>query len=128
MPTENLTNTRLDGLKPKSKRYQIRDKTGLIARVEPSGTITFYSLYRLHGKRRLLKHGEYGPHRLSLAKAREAHARALAQVQDARRGDAVDPAAHRDVKKAGAKLGDTVAAFAELISSTPKKETNLADR
>ena len=113
---EHLTNTRLDQLKPRQQRYQKLDTSGLIVRVEPTGTITFYSLYRLHGQRRLLKHGEYGPNKMSLAQAREAHASALAQVADARGGKAKakDPAAERDIRKAQAALGDTVKAFAEL--------------
>jgi hypothetical protein len=130
MPSETLTNTRLDRLKPKTERYEIRDKSGLIVRVEPSRKITFYSLYMLHGKRRLLKHGEYSADGMSLAKARVAHARAIAQVQDARRGDAVDPAAQRDVKKAEAKLGSTVSEFAHVyleLYATKKKRTWKTD-
>jgi integrase len=71
-------------------------------------------MYRLHGQRRLLKHGEYGLGRMSLTQARKAHAGVLARVAEARRGDAPDPASERDVKQAEAKFGDTVAAFAEV--------------
>ena len=127
--SEQLTNTRLDHLKPKAQRYESRDKTGLIVRVEPTGTIIFYSLYRLHGQRRLLKHGEYGRSKMSLAQAREAHASALARVADARRGkDKVrDPAAERDVRRAQAALGDTVKAFAQVYIELHAK-VNAADR
>ena len=49
----------------------------------------------------------------------------LAQVSDARSGDAADPAAQRDVRKAEAKLGDTVSDFAatymELYAKTKKR-------
>ena len=113
---EQITNTKLDHLKPGPGRYEKRDTSGLIIRVEPTGTITFYSLYRLHGQRRLLKHGEYGRNKMSLAQAREAHASALAKVADARRGKdkARDPAVERDVRKAQAAVGDTVSAFAQV--------------
>lgn len=63
---------------------------------------------------RLLKDGEYGRGLMSVAEARKAHADALAQVSDARRGDAADPASQRDVKNAEPKLGESVADFAAL--------------
>jgi integrase len=125
VPSIDFKDSQLRVLKPQQRRYELRDKTGLIVRVEPSGRIVFYSIYRLHKRRRVLKHGEYGPNRLSLVKAREAHAKVLAQVSDARSGDAADPAAQRDVKKAEAKLGDTVSDFAatylELYAKTKKR-------
>ena len=125
MPSIDLKDSHLKALKPKKERYELRDKTGLIVRVEPTGRIVFYSIYRLHQRRRVLKHGEYGHNRLSLVKAREAHAKVLAQVSDARSGDASDPAAQRDVKRAEAKLGDTVSDFArvylELYAKTKKR-------
>jgi integrase len=129
---ENLTTTRLNALKPRTKRYELRDTTGLIVRVEPTGTITFYSLYRLHKQRRLLKHGQYGA--MSLKAAREAHASALARVEAARIGKqgAKDPAVDRDIDKAQAKLGDTVAAFAsvyiDLYAKPEKRSWKTDDR
>ncbi len=121
--SEQLTNTRLDRLRPKAQRYQLRDKSGLIVRVEPTGTITFYSLYRLHRQRRLLKHGEYNA--MSLAQAREAHASTLARVGEARGGKekAKDPAAERDSRKAEATLGSTVRDFAETYIELYAKPT-----
>ena len=125
MPSIDLKDSQLKALKPKKERYELRDKTGLIVRVEPTGRIVFYSIYRLHQRRRVLKHGEYGHNRLSLVKAREAHAKVLAQVSDARTGDASDPAAQRDVKRAEARLGDTVSDFAgvylELYAKNKKR-------
>jgi integrase len=129
--SEQLTNARLDRLKPKAQRYEIRDKTGLIVRIEPTGTITFYTAYRLHKQRRLLKHGEYG--QMSLLEARNAHAGALAQVAAARRGEekAKDPAAERDIRRAQAALGDTVRAFADVyieLYAKQKKRSWKTDR
>ena len=132
MPSIDLKDSQLKALKPKKERYEVRDKTGLIVRVEPTGRIVFYSIYRLHQRRRVLKHGEYGHNRLSLVKAREAHAKVLAQVSDARSGDAADPAAERDVKRAEARLGDTVSDFAgvylELYAKTKKRSWTTDQR
>ena len=127
----DLKDSQLKALKPQKRRFELRDKTGLIVRVEPTGRIVFYSIYRLHKRRRVLKHGEYGPNGFSLVKAREAHAKVLAQVSDARNGNAADPAAQRDVKKAEAKLGDTVSDFAAIyleLYAKRKKRSWMTDQ
>jgi integrase len=64
-------------------------------------------------------------------KAREAHAKVLAQVSDARNGNAADPAAQRDVKKAEARLGNTVSDFAAIyleLYAKSKKRSWMTDQ
>jgi hypothetical protein len=129
--TTRLTPKTLDALKPKTARYELVDRTGLVVRVEPTGTITFYSRYQLHKQRRLLKHGQYPD--MSLADAKKAHSAALAAVEAARRGqeDARDPAIERDIKRAQAALGDSVAAFADVyleMHAKAKKRTWKTDK
>jgi integrase len=128
---KKLTPTALDKAKPKAKRYILWDTSGLMVRVEPTGSINFYSRYQLHGQRRLLKHGTYPD--LSLVDARKAHGAALAAVEAARKGeeDAKDPAVERDIRQAQAALGDTVSAFAEIyleLHAKPKKRSWRADK
>ena len=121
-----FTNSYLQTLKPRVQRYQERDVTGLIVRVETSGTVSFWSRYELHGRERLVKHGKYGHSGMSLAKAREAHTRTLAEVERARRGESADPAVQRDVKREEARAGDTVSDFAEVYLeryAKPKKRS-----
>lgn len=54
-----LTNIMIKNLKSGPKEYTKREKGGFGIRVLPSGTKTFFYLYRVDGKRRFLNLGEY---------------------------------------------------------------------
>lgn len=55
----NLNDMIIKNLKTKEKEYTRREKGGFGVRVHPSGTKTFFYLYRVDGKRRFLNLGEY---------------------------------------------------------------------
>src|SRR5262245_41081445 len=132
-PNGNVTEAWLKKQKPMPSRWDVRDKSGMIVRIEPTGSITFYTDYRLHKQRRLLKHGEFVD-QSSIEEARKEHADTLARVAAARRGQekARDPAAERDIRRAQAALGDTVKAFAdiymELHAKVKKRSWKLDQR
>ena len=69
--TEKLTNTRVSNLKAKAISYKLWDSigTGLYLHVYAGGTKAWYLKYRIKGKEKRIKLGEF-PH-LSISKARE---------------------------------------------------------
>lgn len=66
-----LTDTAIKALKSQQKLYKVSDRDGMYVVVQPSGAIVFRYDYRLNGRRETLTLGRYGPHGLSLARARE---------------------------------------------------------
>ena len=69
--TEKLTNTRVSNLKAKAISYKLWDSigTGLYLHVYAGGTKAWYLKYRIKGKEKRIKLGEF-PH-LTISKARE---------------------------------------------------------
>ena len=84
---------------------------GLLVRVLPSGRIEFAVRYRIRGKRRRLKLGEYPA--VSLAIARKRARKAQSAIDNGE-----DPA--RDRQAAKTKPADTVSALAETISRSTR--------
>jgi integrase len=72
-----LTDKSLRALKPSSRIYEVADRAGLSARVNPSGRITFQYRYRLHSRAERLKLGVYPEIPLAEARAKHADARKL---------------------------------------------------
>ena len=132
MPPRNLKNTTLDRLKPEAKRYEIKDTS----RLDRSRRAFWddHLLFPLSVARQAALAEAWGirstPHDPWL-RLEKPMPRLSLRFSDARRGDAVDPAAQRDVKKAGAKLGDTVSEFARLyleLYAKKKKRTWQTDQ
>jgi integrase len=59
--TAALTDTALQGLKPRDKPYKVTDGEGMYVVVSPSGTKAFRYDYRIDGKRETLTIGRYEP-------------------------------------------------------------------
>ena len=92
-----LSNILIKNLKPEEKEYTRREKGGFGIRVLPSGTKTFFYLYRVDGKRRFLNLGEYKdkdhPNGITLEAARSQYIIELGKVTalKAGRSDGQDP-------------------------------------
>lgn len=65
-----FTDRQIQALKPKDKMYDVREGKGFTVRVLPSGTKTFYYVFKLEGKRFFYYIGPYGKTGLSLSDAR----------------------------------------------------------
>ena len=95
-------------LKPAPKSYDCmaEKEPGFGVRVHPSGTMTFFYLYKIDGQRRFMALGNYTTAskkagEISLKNAREQYQAELAKVKALRRGsaDGVDPVAERRRKQ-----------------------------
>jgi len=65
-----LTDMQIKKLKPKENRFLVTDEKGLVLRVAPSGSKTFYFRYMLKGKPRIMTLGKYPSMSLLDARAR----------------------------------------------------------
>lgn len=101
-----LTDTKIRGLKPRDKRYQVADSGGLVLEVRPTGSKAWLYRYRVNGKPEKLTIGSYPE--ISLAEAREMHHVARRQVE---RSESPTIAKRQAAEEA--RLGNTVADFAE---------------
>ena len=54
----NLTQSKVDKLQPKDKRYVVKDSGGLSVCVQPSGAKSFQLRYRFHGRQKTLSLGD----------------------------------------------------------------------
>ena len=97
---QNITNTLVSKLKLKDKPYEVRDleKKGLLLRVQPSGTMTYYYEYA-RGKR--VKIGDIA---LSPEEARNLCAPTAAEHARSKVGLGQDPSEKRKKEKS-ARLG-----------------------
>ena len=64
-----LSDTKIESLKPKPKKYKVSDAKGLLIQVMPSGGKLWKLAYRFDGKQRELSLGAYPE--ISLKEARE---------------------------------------------------------
>lgn len=101
-----LTDTKIRGLKPRSQRYLVADGGGLAIEIRPTGGKTWVYRYRINGKPEKVTLGAYPE--ITLAEARDLHHEARRQVE---RG--VSPALSKRLAAEEARLGNTVADFAE---------------
>ncbi|KAF0235296.1 MAG: integrase family [Desulfovibrionaceae bacterium] len=89
-----LTDLQVKRLVPRESRFEVLDGKGLAVRVAPTGTKTWIFRYLFEGTPRRMSLGKYPS--MTLAEAREAHGKALADVE---RG--IDPGAvATDAKRA----------------------------
>ena len=107
MPIENLTATRVAGLKHAAGEI-IDAKSGLIVRADREGRVSFSYRYRIGGARRRLALGRFPE--VSLADARAAVGKVRAQVREGH-----DPQAERQARRAGRPATLTVEALAALF-------------
>lgn len=102
-----LSDTKLKGLKPKSKPYEVADAGGMFAEMLTSGSIVFRYRYRIFGKREKVTLGSYPE--MSLKQAREAHMEARKLVEAG-----TSPARQKQRMKAEDAQAETFREFAEL--------------
>lgn len=115
----NLTDKTLKALRPSSREIWDAQQPGLMVRVLPSGRVEFAIRYRIAGKRRRLKLGEYPA--LSLATARKRARQAQSAVDNGN-----DPARDRQMAKQAPT--DTVEALAaDYLKKHARKFKKSAD-
>lgn len=102
-----LSDKKIENLKPRNARYEVMDGHGLFVRVSPTGNKTWVFRYRFGDdlKPRRMTLGTYP--RMTLASAREVHARAMQAI-----AKGIDPAAAEQAEKAKRKAEPT---FKELL-------------
>jgi len=76
---KQLTELAIRNAKPAERDISLREKNGLVVRVRPSGSKTFYYIYRFDGKQKRLTLGTWPA--VSLAEAREKHLEALLKLK-----------------------------------------------
>lgn len=106
-------------LKPQSDRYEMWDGSGLGVRVSIKGRKSWVMVYRFQGKPRYATLGTYPE--LSVAKAHEAHRKALAELEQG-----IDPDAKVVQERKEERLAPTVAALVEEYLerwAKPRKRT-----
>ena len=97
-----LTDLQVKKLSPRSDRYEVSDGKGLSIRVAPGGTKTWIYRYTIEGKPWRMTLGKYPG--IGLAVAREAHAKAMQEVQ---RG--INPGRKQQEAKAERMAAPTIA-------------------
>lgn len=107
-----LTDLQVKRLVPRESRFEVLDGKGLAVRVSPSGKRTWIFRYLFEGVPRRMTLGSYPV--MSLAEAREAHGKALADVE---RG--IDPGAVATDAKRARKAAPT---FQDLVEEFWERE------
>jgi len=107
-----LTDLQVKRLIPRESRFEVLDGKGLAVRVNPSGKRTWIFRYLFEGIPRRMTLGPYPS--MSLAEAREAHGKALADVE---RG--IDPGAVAQDAKRARKAAPT---FKDLLDEFWERE------
>jgi integrase len=104
----SLNDTAIQALKPKSHRYEVTDRDGLLLEVHPSGKKVWRYRYRLNGRREKLTIGSYPA--FGLKRAREE--RLLAEKLVA---DKTSPAVQKQRKKqADKRIGGEIKSVTDL--------------
>lgn len=106
-----FTDSFLRALKPTGKRLTFKDNTGLYLRVGAAGGRSFYARYRLTGRERWMKLGDYPD--MSLTGARNKLTKVAEDVRKAREGEAPDPATAKAVERAERLTAPTVEQFVQ---------------
>lgn len=107
-----LTDLQVKRLVPRESRFEVLDGKGLAVRVAPTGTKTWIFRYLFEGTPRRMSLGKYPS--MSLAEAREAHGKALADVE---RG--IDPGTVATDAKRARKAAPT---FQDLVEEFWERE------
>lgn len=119
-----LTDMLLRNLKPKPKRYMVWADNGLGVRVSPKGRRSFVYMYRYEGKARFLTLGDYP--KMSLAKAHEAHGKAMKKLEQG-----IDPGAEAVAERMEERQAPTVANLADEYLerwAKPRKRSWAVDK
>jgi integrase len=118
-----FTDISIKAIKSRDKISEIREDSGLVLRMFPTGKKSWCCIYHIAGKRRRMTLGRYPA--MSLADARDAHANAKKMVDMG-----IDPAIEQARQKRERQLAPTVNDFIdEYIQdyAKPKKRTWKAD-
>ena len=119
-----FTDLGVQALKPKAKRYDVREGDGFTLRVNTSGKKVWCYIYTIDGEKKRMTLGKYPA--MSLADARDEHATAKKLVDKG-----VDPAIEQARQKRERQLAPTVNDFIEEYIrdyALPKKRTWKADQ
>jgi len=109
-----LTDLQVKKLSPRQDRFEVSDGKGLSVRVTPGGTRTWIFRYRYEGKPRRMTLGKFPG--VSLAVAREKHAKAMQSIQSG-----VDPGRKQQEAKAERIAAPTIS---QMIQEFWKIELN----
>lgn len=112
MPT--FTDKFLRSLKPREKRYYIRESQGFAVRVQPSGRVDFFCIYTWNGRRHHMPLGKFPE--LKLADARRKHRDALSKLEND-----IDPKAARDAARNVATVSDLIDDYINRWAKPRKK-------
>lgn len=74
-----LTDRQIKNLKPKPERYEVWEGNGFGIRIFPTGKKSWIWMYRFEGRIKRMTFGHYP--KISVAKAHEAHGKALAELE-----------------------------------------------
>jgi integrase len=117
-----FTDKYLSSLKPKEKKYPVREGRGFTLQILPSGVKTFIYIYTVHGRKRYMNLGNY-PH-TKLAEARQAYNDAYSLVSKG-----IDPQVYnKSIEEAREKEEEdnSFGKFAELYLAQVQERFSLS--
>jgi integrase len=117
-----LTELFVRKVKPEDEEFLVWDlmQRGLVLRVQPSGTKTWYTIYSRHGRARWYKHGSASAIGLSAARTLSAEA-VLAVAKDR------DPAAERKAQRGAGTFAELATRYVEQYAKKRNKSWKQGD-
>src|SRR6516165_8701474 len=117
-----LTELFVRKVKPEDEEFLVWDlmQRGLVLRVHPSGTTTWYTIYSRHGRARWYKHGSAGA--IGLAAARMLSAEVILAV-----AKGSDPAAERKSERGAGTFAELATRYVEEYAKKHNKSWRQGD-
>jgi integrase len=117
-----LTELFVRKVKPEDEEFLVWDEVqrGLVLRVHPSGTTTWYTIYSRHGRARWYKHGSAGA--IGLAAARMLSAEVILAV-----AKGSDPAAERKSERGAGTFAELATRYVEEYAKKHNKSWRQGD-
>ncbi|WP_025324474.1 tyrosine-type recombinase/integrase [Deferrisoma camini] len=125
MPARLFTSAYLRSLRPKDRRYEVREPGGLGLWVYPSGRKTWMYTYTVGGRKFRLKIGEYP--RVGLAEARKLVVAAKADIAQGINPQLATRRKRQEMKRQGLTVRDLVRAYIERWAK-PRKRSWAEDQ